>query len=607
MGDARRFGVWHPARYAPVRGALPVLSRESGALSSNAARNGQTVIDQSFLELIEAEIKTRQHTQFRRFAQYRNDPVGFVEQALLGFLWSKQKEVALSVLNNRRTAVKSCHGSGKSYVASRIASWWTSCHEPGDAFLVSIAPTFHQVKAILWREIQKAHSAGGLPGTLNQTEWKIGSELVGYGRSPDNMTNIQGIHAARVLVIGDEACGLRKDILDGVDSLLTNDDCRILLIGNPDDPTTEFANVCKPGSGWNVITISAFDSPNFTGEAVPDRIRPLLISKVWAGEKLASWGASSPLYQAKILGEFPEQASDSLIPIPAIKAAQARFETAPTEGPNDLGVDVARMGDDASVFYRRKGWKAYCEHRHNKKDLMELVGHVVRICALDKPNRIKIDDTGMGGGVTDRLREIQNSQDPGDNAARVALEGVEIIPINAGESPSSDKSDERFKNKRGEMNWKMREFFTAADAKIGLDANDDLLSQATQIKYKVQSTGEIVIEKKVDMKKRTKGKSPDDWDALVLAFAEPTFEGSGILDYYKAMAAKLAGPKRIDGPPTDANGGVRLVAPIDDNGEPAFSTVYGMSGKMYSVTGGQIVVIPEDVQPLLGQGFTRPV
>jgi hypothetical protein len=56
--------------------------------------------------------------------------------------------------------------------------------------------------------------------------------------------------------------------VDAVEAITTNMDCRILAIGNPDDPSTEFANVCKPGSGWSVIQINGLETPNFTPEAV---------------------------------------------------------------------------------------------------------------------------------------------------------------------------------------------------------------------------------------------------------------------------------------------------------------------------------------------------
>lgn len=560
--------------------------------------------DLALLAALDAELEERRTSVFAHYARWRNDPVGFITDGLLGFAWSKQREICESVRSNRRTAVQSCHDVGKDWIAAQIIAWWLSCNDPGAAFAVTLAPTHHQVRGILWREINRAHTAGGLPGRLNQTEWWHGNELVGFGRSPADTdpTAIQGYHAPRMLVVLDEAGGIGKSLIDAADTLITNEESRALAIGNPDDPTTEFAAICKPGSGWNVIRISAFESPNFTDEPVPDSLRPLLISKTWVEEKRKSWGEGSMLWTSKVLGEFPEQAADSLIPLSAIRAAHARYETAEPGTPNELGVDVARMGNDKTVIYRRKGWKAYLEHVHRKKDLMELVGHLVRICRKDKPSRLKIDDIGMGGGVTDRLREIKAYQgkDPEQLAAAEALRDVEIVPIDVSVAPASQRADERFANKRAEINWALRVMFTQDNAQIAIQPNDDLDAQATQIKYKIPS-GVIQIERKDEMKKRTKGVSPDDWDALCLAFAEPSFPGAGLFEYYARLAAaqEAAQKPRPFGPPAVESGGIRLRCP------PGVSTVYGMTGAMYQVADGSIVVDPEDAKPLLGQGFEK--
>jgi hypothetical protein len=215
---------------------------------------------------------------------------------LLGFVWSKQREVCESVQQNRFTAVKASHAVGKSAIAGMISSWWLACHPPGEAFLITSAPTFNQVKGILWREINKYHRTGGLPGWCNETEWKVDpNELIGYGRAARDATSLQGIHARRVLVIFDEACGMSTELTDAAETLVANEDSRFLMIGNPDDPSTEFARACKPGSSYNVITISAADSPNFSGEVVPEWLRPLLVSKTWVDERRKKWGEESPL------------------------------------------------------------------------------------------------------------------------------------------------------------------------------------------------------------------------------------------------------------------------------------------------------------------------
>jgi hypothetical protein len=105
---------------------------------------------------------------------FLGDPVGWVRERLGEFMWSKQRQVAESVRDNRYTAVPSAHDTGKSFTASRLASWWLDVHPPGEAFVVTIAPTTAQVEAIPRREIGKAHRKGDLPGLTLDAKWYIG-------------------------------------------------------------------------------------------------------------------------------------------------------------------------------------------------------------------------------------------------------------------------------------------------------------------------------------------------------------------------------------------------------------------------------------------------
>src|SRR5215217_2971411 len=116
---------------------------------------------------------------------YVRDPVGWVSDRLGEFMWSKQREIAESVVVNRYTAIKSAHDTGKSFTMSRLAAWWLDVHPIGEAFVVTTAPTTAQVEAILWREIGKAHRKGNLPGRITlDAKWYMGQELVAYGRKP---------------------------------------------------------------------------------------------------------------------------------------------------------------------------------------------------------------------------------------------------------------------------------------------------------------------------------------------------------------------------------------------------------------------------------------
>lgn len=439
------------------------------------------------------------------------DPAAWVHTRLSEFLWSKQRDIFVSVRDNRRTAVQSCHSIGKSFVASRIATWWIEAHPPGQAFVVTTAPTFPQVRAILWQEINRAHAKGKLGGRTNQTEWwwqfaDGHEEMVAFGRKPEDLSpsSFQGIHKKYVLVIFDEACGMHKQLWDAADSLISNEYSRFLAIGNPDDPVTEFKEVCSPGSGWNVIQVSAFDTPNFTGEDVPDSLRDLLISPTWQAEKLRKWGKDNPLYIAKVLGQFPKMSSDGLIPMHWIRDAQGR--QLPKGSPVELGVDVGR-GADKSVIACRWGGHVRILSRDQNPDTMQTCGNVIAHLRSTNAVCAKVDEIGIGAGVVDRAQE----------------QGHSVEGVNVGQS-AADK--ESFTNLRAEAYWALRDRFQ--DGNIDIDADDDdLAAQLVGLKYKRTSAGKIQMESKDEIRRRG-DRSPDDADAVMLAFVDPSvFQATG--------------------------------------------------------------------------------
>ena len=390
-----------------------------------------------------------------RFARYRREPVTFIREVLDEHPWSRQVEIAESVVRNRRTAVPSCHDAGKSFIVSRLAAWWLSVHAPGEAFLVSTAPTYRQVRAILWREINRAHARGTLPGRVNQSEWWIGKQLVGLGQKPADYdaAAFQGLHARYVLVIMDEACGIAGELWAAADSLIANEDSRLIAIGNPDDPASAFAEACRPGSGWHVMPISAFETPNFTAEPVADELGPLLVSPVWVEEKRRRWGEDSPLWQSKVLGRFAAESEDALILAAWVRAAQER-ELAPGE-PGELGVDVARFGADKTVIVHRRGPSARVYRTLAGQDTMRIAGEVIDALKRTGAEVAKIDVVGIGAGVVDRLIE----------------QGLPVLGVNVG-LPA--REPERFVNLRAEAFWSLRE--RLEEGAIALDPADDELA-----------------------------------------------------------------------------------------------------------------------------------
>ena len=483
----------------------------------------------------------RGEKQTTPFAPYVADPIGFMQTGLLEQPWSIQRDIASSVLTNRKTAVQSCHGSGKSYIASRIVCWWIASHPVGEAFAVTTAPTGRQVKAILWREINRAHLKAGLPGRMNMVEWHIGKELVAFGSSPHNYdpTAFQGIHARYTLVVIDEGCGVPEIMIRAAESLAANDNSRMLIIGNPDDPNTYFRQICTPGSGWNTLRISAFDTPNFTGEPVDEAVKESLIGPIYVEELRNDAGEDSPIYKAKVLGEFPEQADDGLIPISWILKAQRKEVEIPPkpvqeegepagafqlrlrnyflEWPDEIGVDVGG-GHDKSVFCHRRGPYARIIKKTQTPDTMQTAREMLQLMVDLDIQRGKIDPVGIGHGALDRLKEIGRSGSVADDGQLFPVihreKARRCIGINVGEPAMNT---ERFENLRAELYWALRQRFQTGD--IAIDPQDDrLAAQLTGMRWHANSRGQICLEKKVDMKKRGLP-SPDEADALMLAFA----------------------------------------------------------------------------------------
>jgi len=445
----------------------------------------------------------------QRRRHYLAAPDRWIQETLQEHLWTKQREIVLSVRDHRKTAVPSCHGSGKSFLAARIAAHWLCNHPAGEAFVVSSAPTGRQVRNILWREINRAHGNAALIGRTNQTEWFLPTangkeELVAFGMKPDDLdpAAFQGIHARYVLVIFDEAGGIASQALwEAADSLCANDDSRFLAIGNPDAPETEFHNICKPGSGWNVIPISAFDTPNFTGEAVPDKLKHLLVGKLWVDEKRRKWGESNPFWVSKVLGQFPDTTIDGLLPIKWVLAAQQH--ELPAAAPYEFGLDVGG-GANNSTYCEREGPRYRIIRRDQNPNTMETCGQLLAFINARKQSntttaygRVKVDEIGIGRGVVQRAQEQKYTTVIGVNVSR----------------PAKDK--EHFENIRAEGYWALRELFQSRLIDID-DADDDLAAQLVDLRYKRNSRGKIQMESKDDIKARGRP-SPDDADALMLA------------------------------------------------------------------------------------------
>jgi hypothetical protein len=386
------------------------------------------------------------------------------------------------------------------------------CHP--NSKVITTAPTFRQVEDILWRELRSAKQKAIIPltGKLNQTSLDLSEEWFALGLSTDQPDRFQGYHAENILLVVDEAAGVNEEIFQASEGIVSSEGAKTLLIGNPTSLAGTFYQSFRIPS-TSKINISCFDTPNFTefGITIED-IRtntwqekidaplpaPYLITPEWVYDKFLKWGDNSPMWQARVMGEFPDQGEDTLIPLQKIEAATVRDIVPKPEDPEQIGADVARFGSDKTVFVYRKGAKVIEIQKFSQQDTMETSQRLYDFSRFHPFGQVYIDEIGVGAGVADRVRQLEDKK--------------EVYGINVGLAPHNT---ELFSNLRAEMYWGLRDRFITGD--ISIPADDDLMSQLANLKFEYTPKGQVKIESKEEMKKRGLP-SPDIADALCLAF-----------------------------------------------------------------------------------------
>jgi hypothetical protein len=211
------------------------------------------------------------------------------------------------------------------------------------------------------------------------------------------------------------------------------------------------------------------------------------------------YGEDHDVTRIEVKGQFPRTGSNQFIGREVVQYAAER-ELVPDDGAALLmGIDVARFGDDESVFRFRRGRDARSLKPLRFKGLntMDLASEAATTIERLKPDAVFVDGGGVGGGVVDRLKMI----------------GYRVIEVQSGEKA---RDEEKYLNRRAEMWGEMREWMLH-----GCIENDEaLIDDLTGPEYALHLKGQIKIESKDAMKKRGLA-SPDDGDALALTFAEP--------------------------------------------------------------------------------------
>jgi hypothetical protein len=509
------------------------------------------------------------------FALYADDPVGFVTDVLGETMWSKQQAVLTALTTHKITAVPAGFGLGKTHIGARATIWFCATRAVGTALAVTTATRMRQVQRQLWPHIRKVVARAGLPGVVDAVQWKMPDRngvdtTVAYGfTAPEgDEAAMQGIHAACLLLVVDEAGGIPPVVGQSTRNLMTGD-ARLLAIGNPPTDTEGSWFEGLAGAGEDperpeiiTVAIPATSSPAITGEDagpcqdcppnVPTHaLATHLVDADWINDAIRDFGPDAPYVQAKVHAKFPKGTGLRIIPVDWLEAAADVPEPV---GDDDylalceldlaeerdkylvergawvrLGVDVAADGGDELVIARAVGNLFTLEHVSSgstNSNAVDVAGKVLReirraealriALGTTARVRVKVDSIGVGWGVTSTLSAWGAEQ----------LHNAEIVGVNVAEDTAriADGSSMVPARKRDEMWLAGRSLVQPLEGidrpAVRLRVDRRTLGQLAAPTYSTTSNGRTKVESKKSMKGRGIS-SPDRGEAILLAAYEP--------------------------------------------------------------------------------------
>lgn len=451
--------------------------------------------------------------------KFFGDPLGFVRfaydwdyGALKGFdgpdTWQEEylDELGFEIRKNNFNGVKavdpiqkvrsSGHGTGKSALTSWLVDFIMSTRPYCKG--VVTANTSPQLRTKTWAEIQKwtkmcitghwFHITTGQSLSMKHIEhpetWRVDAQTC----AKENSESFAGLHAANStpFYIFDEASAIDEVIWEVAEGGLTDGEPMWFAFGNPTRASGRFhrAMFGNLKHRWD-------------GKSIDSRT-----AKMTNKDKIAEWiddyGEDSDFVRVRVKGVPPRAGTCQFISTEDVDNCR-KYEAAGYESlPKVLGVDVARFGDDQSVICLRQGRYIHKMGKFRGLDTMQLAAKVAEVIDFHNPDGVLIDGGGVGGGVIDRLNQLN----------------YDVIEINFGSKAYDDK---QYANKRAEMWGIMR-----AGIKAGCQLPDDneLADELVAVEYGYTPKQQILLEKKQDMKSRGMA-SPDCADALALTYAEP--------------------------------------------------------------------------------------
>ena len=441
--------------------------------------------------------------------KYLHDPVAFAHDLTHFYPDANQVPVMMDIAQYNRVSVRSGQGVGKTALEANILLWYLTMHP--DARIVATAPTRQQLHDVLWAEVEKWRANSPLLSTiLRWTKTYVyvnGREKRWFAvaRTATKPENMQGFHEDYMLFIIDEASGVSEPIMEAILGTLSGPKNKLLMCGNPTQTSgTFYDSHTRDSAMYRTHKISSRDCPRTNKDNIAAMER--------------KYGKDSNFIRVRVDGEFPLQDDDVFLPMSLLDRSIHTDWTLTNPIKIDIAADIARFGDDLSVIAYKVNEKVVIHDKYSGRDLMHTADKIIELgIELIRKYRykasivVRIDDTGVGGGVTDRLRQIKQQ-----NPARFGW--LEVMPVVFGQRIKHMY----YHDTTTYMYACLKEMISGVDedgkpkpVELVLPDDEDLIAQLSTRRYEMTEASKLKIESKDDFKARA-GRSPDEADCVIM-------------------------------------------------------------------------------------------
>lgn len=446
----------------------------------------------------------------KKLKEWRDSPLQFVQECLQVTPTTQQMELLTGdkcIAKHKRTSVRSGHGPGKTAVASWLILWFMVTRP--FAKVPCTAPTNRQLTDVLLSQLSKF-----LRGSLVADEFVVLKDAIRNKEYPkewwvrlispsvrstkeEQGETLAGLHDDHMFVVVEEASGVPDPTYVPLEGILTQEDNKVLLIGNMTKNfgyfyDTHFHN--QISKDWNTLHWDSRNSSN-VGKEMPEYFA-------------RKYGVDSNIYRIRVIGDPPLQDESTLIPLWASQQCVGKEIEVAEDEPLFLGVDVARYGDDASIILPRQGLLIKPWETFRKLNTIDLGGFINQTYQEIEASGCAIDVIGVGAGVADWL-EKHNLKN--------------LYQVNVSNSSSNIEKYDRL---RDELWCKVRDNcllgkYSFPDIMVEGDMGkmeslgQQLASELATVRYTFNKHGGTIVESKKDLKVRGIA-SPNIADALCL-------------------------------------------------------------------------------------------